>query len=129
MKKLAATCLVFIYFTFSAGATIHLHFCMGEFINFSFSDTNESVCGKCGMSQHEENNNCCRDVSVTAKISDSHNVAYANTHFELQWLPFKQDTPAIEINPILKHIYPSMVHYPPGNMSCPLFIQQRSIQI
>lgn len=58
--------------TFSAGATMHLHYCMGEFVNISLVDTNSGACVKCGMESHGDDNGCCKDVEVTAKISDAH---------------------------------------------------------
>ena len=72
MKKLTTFILAIFYFIFSSGVTMHMHYCMGEFVKFSLSDTNKGVCGKCGMENHDADNGCCRDLQVTAKISDAH---------------------------------------------------------
>lgn len=87
MKKLITSILAVIYFTFSAGVTIHMHYCMGEFIKFSFSETNKGVCGKCGMEKHDINKNCCTDVQFTAKISEAH-MAY---NHDFKFLLFYND--------------------------------------
>ena len=72
MRKLLTFTLLIVYFTFSSGVTIHMHYCMGEFVNLSFSDTNKGECGKCGMEKHDTDNSCCKDVQVSAKIADAH---------------------------------------------------------
>ena len=72
MKDLITSILLVIYVTFSTGATLHIHYCMGEFVKVSFANTNSGVCEKCGMANHNDNSNCCKDLSITAKILDSH---------------------------------------------------------
>ena len=72
MKQALTFILLLVYFTFSSGVTMHMHYCMGEFVNLSFTDTNRGECGKCGMEKHDTGNTCCKDVQITAKISDAH---------------------------------------------------------
>lgn len=72
MKKLTICILAVFYLCFSSGATMHLHYCMGEFVSFSLFDTNKGACSKCGMENHEEKAGCCKDIPITVKASDEY---------------------------------------------------------
>lgn len=72
MKRFTTSLLAIVYLCLSTGADLHLHYCMGEFVNLSFTDTNKGTCGKCGMQNHDNNNGCCKDVEISVKISDAH---------------------------------------------------------
>ena len=78
MKRLTATIVAILYLSFSSGITINLHYCMGEYVNFSFFDAGKGACDKCGMEKHEDSNACCKDVKETAKISDVHKTPVNN---------------------------------------------------
>ena len=41
------------------GATVHLHYCMNEFVGWSLIQNKNEECGKCGMK--EKDNGCCKD--------------------------------------------------------------------
>lgn len=130
MKKFAATCLLLIYFTFSAGATLHLHYCMGEFAGFSFSDTDKGACNKCGMTTHSsETRKCCKDVQVTPSISDDHKAC--NPNFVLDVPSF--DLPAAFPKPYQKipdaHFRSAIMQHPPGYFINSLFIQFRNFRV
>ncbi len=130
MKKFAASCLLIIYFTFSAGATVHLHYCMGALAGFSFSDTNEGSCSECGMDQHDDANSCCKDVEVTAKISDNHNTAYTNCYLTSPWHDIAVDFPQFEFTPVpAKPYFGIFEQYPPGYTIDSLFIRYRNLRI
>lgn len=131
MKKLVTVFIALIYFTFSTGATVHLHYCMGEYISASLFDTNKGVCDNCGMNESGNNNDCCQDVQVKAKISDSHHVS------PLYYCP---ETPSIIVPPSFTistqvRIYATVPTtffaqpHPPSGLSHPLFIQYRNIRI
>lgn len=72
MKRFITGILAIIYLSFSVGATVHLHYCMDEFVNYSLSEEHESSCGKCGMEKHESGNGCCKDVSVIFKSDEKY---------------------------------------------------------
>ena len=63
MKKIIISILAFLYISTSAGATIHLHYCMGKFVNWNLRHKPADRCSKCGMKTNHnfENNGCCRD--------------------------------------------------------------------
>ena len=58
MKKFIVTILAVVYLISSAGATIHLHYCMDKLVNWSLSEKPGTLCDNCGM---EEDGNCCKD--------------------------------------------------------------------
>jgi hypothetical protein len=73
VKKACAFILALFYLSFSVGATLYQHYCMGEFVGASLLDLKEEECGKCGMQKHtEESKNCCKDVPIVIKTNDSH---------------------------------------------------------
>ncbi len=58
MKKFIVTILALVYLISSAGATIHLHYCMDKLVNWSLSDKPGNSCQNCGM---EKEGGCCKD--------------------------------------------------------------------
>jgi len=62
MKKILTTILAVLYIGTSTGASIHLHYCMGELAEWGLGDNTSITCSSCGMKQAEEKDNgCCRD--------------------------------------------------------------------
>lgn len=62
MKKFIVTIIAFIYISTSTGATIHLHYCMGQLAEWGFTSDNSKTCGKCGMPESDEKqDDCCKD--------------------------------------------------------------------
>lgn len=64
MKKILASILAIFYLSFSVGATIHLHYCMDELINWSLTKSDGDKCDKCGM---EKDGGCCKDEDKVIK--------------------------------------------------------------
>jgi hypothetical protein len=63
MKRFFATILAFIYLSFSMGATVHLHYCMGKLMSWGLIDKEAKNCATCGMAKKTNDTNC-----VTAKM-------------------------------------------------------------
>jgi len=62
MKKVITVILAVLYIGTSTGASIHLHYCMGELSEWGLGDNTSKICSNCGMKQaEEEDNGCCRD--------------------------------------------------------------------
>lgn len=72
MKRLFATILAIFYLVSSTGATINLHYCMGEYVSFSLFGKKAGKCGKCGMQKHSADNGCCKDVQIVVESNDQH---------------------------------------------------------
>lgn len=60
MKKLLVSIIAVFYLGTSVGATVNLHYCMGHFVNWDFSDKKDHACKKCGMEKSKKNG-CCQD--------------------------------------------------------------------
>src|SRR5437868_537361 len=72
MKRILVTILSILYMASAMGATVHLHYCMGEFMDASLMHRDEHKCGKCGMLKTEKDNGCCKDEHKTLKTAEHH---------------------------------------------------------
>lgn len=53
------------------GATIHMHYCMNEFVGWSlWHGEKDNECGKCGMK--EKKSGCCKDEHKQVKLKTDH---------------------------------------------------------
>jgi len=71
MKKILVSILAFFYLASSVGATVHLHYCMDKFINWSLLKGGDK-CSKCGM---EKDGGCCKDENKFVKNNIDQKVA------------------------------------------------------
>ncbi|MDX1954949.1 MAG: hypothetical protein SFU20_05400 [Chitinophagaceae bacterium] len=69
MKKTGFAILLFLYFAFSSGIVINLHYCMGRFDSVQIGNAPSEYCGKCGM-HTDFSNGCCHDEVRIIKIAD-----------------------------------------------------------
>lgn len=77
MKRLSASILILVYFATTTGATLQLHYCMGNYAGWSIAGKTEKKCGKCGMKQKQNaDNGCCRDEHKLIKIQDDQKANY-----------------------------------------------------
>jgi hypothetical protein len=70
VKRIAAILLLLIYTSATMGATIHLHYCMNDFVGWSLWHSANSKCGKCGMK--EKKGSCCKDEHKEIKLKTEH---------------------------------------------------------
>jgi hypothetical protein len=130
MKRFLTYIIAFIYLTFSVGATVHLHYCMGEFVKMSWSDTNSGSCAKCGMETHAADNGCCKDVQVTAKISDAHYSTHVDHTFQYPYEHIISYLLAVDdaLHEIeSSHVLSPIINSSPGES--PLYIQFCNLRI
>lgn len=52
------------------GTTVHLHYCMGEYVDASLIQKEEHTCSKCGMVKTKKDNGCCKDEHKTFKAGE-----------------------------------------------------------
>ena len=71
MKKLIVSILAVFYLASSVGATVHLHYCMDKFIDWSLLKGGDK-CNKCGM---EKDGGCCKDENKFVKNNVDQKVA------------------------------------------------------
>lgn len=68
MKRFAAAILAVLYISTSAGATVHLHYCMGKLADWSLGQKESKTCGNCGMKTNEaKEKGCCNDENKFLK--------------------------------------------------------------
>ncbi len=72
MKKIIVLLLLFVYTITTIGATLHLHYCMGKYVGWSFFENHNNECGKCGMKEDEKKKGCCKDENKTFKLNADH---------------------------------------------------------
>jgi hypothetical protein len=72
VKKAAVILLLFIYGSATMGATVHLHYCMNNFVGWSllWHSNKGNECGKCGMK--EKKGGCCKDEHKQLKLTTEH---------------------------------------------------------
>ena len=72
MKRILVSILAVFYLASSVGATVHLHYCMDEFIAWSLLKSDGDKCDKCGMA---EKGGCCKDENKFVKNTTDQKVA------------------------------------------------------
>lgn len=60
-----------IYGSATMGTTVHLHYCMNEFVGWSLFHSKEDKCGKCGMDEKDKDG-CCKDEHQHFKLKVEH---------------------------------------------------------
>lgn len=68
MKKIVAIFFVVIYGFASIGATVHTHYCMGEYVGTTLLENKGGKCGKCGMKEDAKKKGCCKDEHKEFKL-------------------------------------------------------------
>ena len=72
MKKLVAIFFLTIYSLTTVGATIHSHYCMGEYMGSSLYHSKDNKCEKCGMTK-AKSKGCCEDKHTYVSLKREHN--------------------------------------------------------
>lgn len=131
MKKLAILILAVIYLGTATGATVNLHYCMGEFAGMELGHSDYGSCSSCGMEKlASADDDCCKDEQKTIKLNDAHKSA--QVFFELGLI-----SPSIVhmshvvssfALPTITESYP-LVNAPPRQTHAPVYLSTRSIRI
>jgi hypothetical protein len=69
MKRFVALVIALMYLVSSVGATVQVHYCMGEKVGVGLAHPMEGKCPKCGMKKTYDKG-CCKDVNTTVKNAD-----------------------------------------------------------
>ena len=128
MKKLIASLTVVVYFTFSCGILVNLHYCMDRYDSYSLYEVASNWCPKCHM--HAGDRGCCHDEVKIFKLQDDHqtsafsfdsknvNTGYATTPEFLSVVQLDQDITLHKID-----------HSPPLLSQPEIYIQNRVFRI
>jgi|SRR5882724_8869531 len=82
MKRFLATILAVLYLSTSIGATIHMHYCMGEFVSWELMHKKNPTnnCEKCGMPISKKKG-CCDDRHAIIKVKGEHKLSNNDVYF------------------------------------------------
>jgi hypothetical protein len=129
MKKVAVSILILLYFSTSIGATIRMHFCMGELVSWTLNTiVKDDKCSKCDMKCEK---GCCEEKSQVVKIDKDQKVAIAT--FEFSKSTFQVE-PTIYQNWQASMISFTVVDFPKANAppdkgKVPLFVRNGAFLI
>lgn len=132
MKKLLAISFALLYLVSSAGATINIHYCMGELADWTVGKQESKICGGCGMEKAQETDNgCCRDEQQFIKNSSDQKAI----DISFQLLIWQQEAP---VAILFSHTFPKIAsqatefplsHAPPRSGRVASYIRYCSILI
>lgn len=102
MKRFLTTILAIIYLATASGASIRLHYCMGQLVGLENSNTSAATktCPMCGMQKSpQEDNGCCKHEqrSILEKDQEAQSpIAYSLSDAQLTIpIPVFHNRPAI----------------------------------
>ena len=131
MKKAAILILTILYVAGASGATVNIHYCMGQFAGWDLGHDEENSCASCGMDkQSKEKEECCRDEHKTIKVDDVHKMTESFVHF-LQVPVIIAEHINIHGSYVLrsgKNLLPS-INAPPSVVPEHVYLVNRSIRI
>jgi hypothetical protein len=132
MKKLIIAISAILYLGTSTGATLHLHYCMGELVDWSAWAASKGKCGKCGMiKKTTKAKDCCKDEQKQVKLHSDQKraeLAIVLMHLSISAQPVS----IIEIySPKLSSISEKnpTSNAPPGDNAVPVYIRNRVFRI
>lgn len=133
MKRILVPILMMLYMAGAMGATVHLHYCMGEFVGVSLIHHEEHKCSKCGMVKKTMNNGCCQDEHITFKTAE-HNKVTASFSFSNQSIAIASD--GVFYAAYKPHNYNgallpvSRLYSPPDTQpAIPIYLQIRNLRV
>lgn len=114
MKRFSAILLFALYFSFSTGVVISMHFCMNRFDSVKLGATASEICDKCGM-HTADFKDCCHDEVQIFKIQDDHQ---AGAYYQVKLVPLAVRLPDLPLIPDLVaangRIQVADIHSPPA---------------
>ena len=132
MKRFFGFLLAVMYSLGSIGATMQVHYCMGEKVSTHLTQHNHDKCPKCGM-RNGNSKGCCKDVKTVIKTSDHAQVKYLSVSPAVAFalLPQKAAYEAITITtPLIAAAAKQRVKAPPLLFThCAVFLFVRNIRI
>ncbi|WP_074964082.1 HYC_CC_PP family protein [Pedobacter antarcticus] len=132
MKKTLLIFLAVFYFGISQGATVYLHYCMGELVQMGMIESQSPSCDFCGMtSKQAKEKTCCEKETKLLKVDESQKTVPSHFQFE--------QAPAIVLKTITWQtknvIIPielgkaSLSNAPPQKQDIPVFIRNCTYRI
>jgi hypothetical protein len=75
MKKLITFIVAILYLVTSTGATVHLHYCMGNLKSWGIGYDDSKFCSNCGMKKSDATKDCCKDDHTYIKNDNDQRIA------------------------------------------------------
>ena len=124
MKRILATILLLLYLAGSSGATIRLHYCMGELASWGFDQGLSGKCSRCGMDK-KANGGCCHDEHKTIDIGKDYKASAIQFDFVNKWSAVWQERDLSDDQDLSRTLISdqSSNHSPPPGLSrAPVFV-------
>ena len=130
MKRLILTLIAVFYLGISSGATVHLHYCMGQLVEWGMAAKNSDECGNCGM-KAGTSEDCCKDERKQVKFESEQQIQQNSFQLkapgtDLAFFPYINPT-AIYISSLPAERPVS--NAPPETHSTPVFIRNCNFRI
>lgn len=130
MKKLIITLVAVFYLGVSSGATVHLHYCMGQLVEWGLVSKNPDKCSKCGM-KTGSTKDCCKNEHRQFKIESAQKISEYSFQLkapglDLVLFPYQFETD-LYITSLIEE-YP-MGNAPPDTQNTPAFIRNCNFRI
>lgn len=137
MKKVFASILAVIYLSTSMGATVHLHYCMGQLVAWGLVDRESKDCVSCGMEKKDAMpgcsvgmKNCCHDEHMHMASDRAQKPAQSWTEWNLvpalAMLPYQGWNEPVMIAPAIAR---PVANGPPLSGKVPAFLRNCNFRI
>jgi hypothetical protein len=132
MKRILVSILAIVYLAATAGATVHMHYCMGDLAGWSLINSKNNQCVYCGMEKKATaNKGCCKDEHHQVQLKQDQNAASINIMVApaMTILPspvYLPSAPA-DLCSITEEI--PQTNSPPRTSSIPVYLVNRSFRI
>jgi len=126
MKRFFVAILALLYITTSTGATFHMHYCMGNFVDWGFGQNNAKSCSNCGMQESgQKDKGCCKDENKFLKNDTDQKVTESAFQF-IQLIAVSLPPSFVEL---ASNVFPSVTennpigHSPPRSCGVAVYIR------
>jgi hypothetical protein len=132
MKKFIALILAVLYLGTSTGATIHIHYCMGQLADWGLGHASTEACGSCGMEKSsEKDNGCCKDEQTFIKNTADQKIAESSLLLIIVFsgavIPGYTELPVLQISSVTEEN--PMSHAPPRAHAVAAYILNQTFLI
>lgn len=131
MKRTLLIFLAVFYFGISQGATVYLHYCMGELVQTGMTKSEQVSCEFCGMTSKEgKEKSCCKKESKQLTVNEAQKMVPG--HFQFEQAPIALKSFIWDAN---HHTLPlqlgkaSLSNAPPQWQSIPVFVRNCTYRI
>lgn len=130
MKKLILTLVAVFYLGISSGAAVHLHYCMGQLVEWGLVSKDPEKCGKCGM-KTDTSKDCCKDEAKQLKFQSDQKISQNNfqlkaLYVDLGFAPHISEAGYSVATRVAEHPFSKA---PPKSPNTPAFIRHCNFRI